>query len=106
MVGFRHPTSRVSIRSGGKKGDRASRRRVPRRTGSGVRPLDASLNHWAREIPHANLGLAVASGLLRVGSWKGEEERADIAGLPNARHWAADRHWGGPSHGDASSREV
>jgi hypothetical protein len=42
---------------------RKTGRRVPSRTGRGVRPLDASLNQSARLIPHRSQGLAVASGL-------------------------------------------
>jgi hypothetical protein len=44
-----------------------------------VRPLDASLYHWAREIPHAIQGLAVASGL------SGDEEGVAMAGYSLSR---------------------
>src|SRR5439155_16776326 len=40
-------------------------RRVPSRMARGVRPLAYSLNHCAREIPHAIHGFAVASGRSR-----------------------------------------
>jgi hypothetical protein len=46
--------------------NRYTGRLAPRRTGSGVRPLAASLNHWARLMPQASHGLAVARGRSRT----------------------------------------